>query len=228
MTKKIIIILCLSMLMCAKSSYAVIDPIAKVQSVLELAKELKNKANEYAKKKRDLEKRAKQGFEAGKGCFSNPLKCDKDAYKALGIDAAGFVKRKIKDIKVMSGSALAKGDLSKIKSESLITDVMQTYIYKRGQGKDIKKLSKNRKDNNAVVTDELSTMFAKGITTRNSIQKEDGKLYKKDFQNDNLEEILYAQDVVAIFTDSRLARILELRAYMIGAEATAELTQQSK
>ena len=228
MIKKFVIILLLFQLICVKNSYAVIDPLAYVQSALELYKEWENKVQEAEKYKRDLEKRAKQGFEHGMNCYANPIKCAPEAYKALGKDATGFVKDKIKEVKVMSGSGLGAGDLIKQASEDLMKDVEQSYIYKRGQGQDLKNLRANRRNNNAVVTDELATMFAKGITTRNSIQEEDGKLYQTEFKNDNLDEVLHAQMVVGIVTDSRLARILELRAYMVGAEATAELTRQNR
>ncbi|MBO5038654.1 MAG: hypothetical protein J6C85_04280 [Alphaproteobacteria bacterium] len=228
MTKKLLIVLLLSLLFYTKSSYAVIDILAQIQTGMELYKEAENKVHEVEKLKSDIEKRAKQGFSAASNCFKNPTKCDPNSFKALGIDAPGFVTDKIKEISVMPGSTLGKGDLSKKAGKDMMTDVEKSYIYKRGQGKDLEKLRQNRRDNNAVVTDELATMFAKGITTRNSIQAEDGKLYQTEFKKDNIDEILKAQNVVGIVTDSRLARILELRAYMVGAEATAELTRQNR
>lgn len=218
----------LSLLSCPKSSYAVIDPLAYIQTGMELYKEAENKVQEVQKMKQDLEKRAKQGFTAALNCFKNPMKCDPNAFKALGINAPGFVTNKIKEFRTMPGSPLKEGDLSKKASQDLMTGIRGSYIYQRGQGDDLEKLRQNRRDNNAVVTDELAIMFAKGMTTRNSIQTEDGKLYQTEFKNDNIEEILKAQNVVGIVTDSRLARILELRAYMVGAEATAELTRQHR
>ena len=122
---------------------------------------------------------------------------------------------------------LKKGDLKKKSDKSLAQTVETSYIYQRGQGDDIEKTSKNRRLINAVVADDAA-LFAKGVSARQSILVEDGSLYQVEFKKNNIDEILNAQNIVAIATQQRLNRILELRAYMASAGATAELTRQTR
>lgn len=123
---------------------------------------------------------------------------------------------------------LKKGDLKKKSDKSLAQTVEISYIYQRGQGDDIEKTSKNRRLINAVVADDAALLFAKGVSARQSILVEDGSLYQVEFKKNNIDEILNAQNIVAIATQQRLNRILELRAYMASAGATAELTRQTR
>ena len=123
---------------------------------------------------------------------------------------------------------LKKGDLKKKSDKSLAQTVETSYIYQRGQGDDIEKTSKNRRLINAVVADDAALLFAKGVSARQSILVEDGSLYQVEFKKNNIDEILNAQNIVAIATQQRLNRILELRAYMASAGATAELTRQTR
>lgn len=228
MKKKLFLTLLLSSFISAQSAYAVFDIMAAIQSGLELYKDIENKIQELQKLAADIEKRAKQGFAAASSCFKNPTDCDAGAFLALGMDAQNYVDNKIAEFRVMPGAEeLQKGDINKKSSENLMETVRTSYIYKRGQGKDLENLRKNRRGNNAVVTDEVAILFAKGATTRHSIMEEDGELYKTKFDNNNVDEILQAQNLVEIATVSRMARILELKSYMIGAEATVELTRQS-
>lgn len=227
MKKKLCIALFLSVFTFTPKAYAVLDIMATVQSGLELYKDVENKVQEIQKKIADIEKRARQGFAAGANCFSNPLSCDANALSALGLDAPGYIT-KIKEFRVMPGAeALQSDDINKKAAEGLMDTVKTSYIYKRGQGDDLNKLRENRRGNNAVITDEVALLFAKGATTRHSVMEEDGSLYQTKFNKDNVDEILAAQNKVGIATVSRLARILELRAYMVGAEATAEMTRQN-
>ena len=70
-------------------------------------------------------------------------------------------------------------------------------------------------------------MVSVNINGKN-ILVEDGSLYQSEFKNENMDEILNAQNIVAIATEQRLNRILEMRAYMTSAGSTAELTQQTR
>ena len=66
------------------------------------------------------------------------------------------------------------------------------------------------------------------MATRHNIQNEaDEDVYTHDFKQNNIEEILSAQNISCIMSANRLARIVELRAHMVGAEASASLTEQS-
>ena len=58
--------------------------------------------------------------------------------------------------------------------------------------------------------------------------KERIHLYEPFFHHYYIDEILNALNIVAIATQQRLNRILELRAYMASAGATAELTRQTR
>ncbi len=227
MKKKLFIALFLSIFIYTREAYAIFDIMAKVQSVLELYKDVENKVQENLKKLRDIEKRARQGFDVANSCFKNPTKCDYKSLEALGKDSESYVKS-LTEIHVMPGAdELKKGDLQKKAEKGLAQNVKDSYIYKRAQGEDIKNTSENRRQINAVVADDAALLFAKGVSARQSILVEDGSLYQNDFNNENIDEILNAQNIVSIASEQRLNRILELRAYMVGASSTAAMTEQT-
>lgn len=226
--KKLCIALFLSLFVYTREAYAIFDIMAKVQSALELYKDVENKVQQYTKKLRDIEKRARQGFDLASSCYKNPKQCDPKALEAFAKDSESYVKS-MKEIRVMPGAEeLKKGDLKKKSDKSLAQTVETSYIYQRGQGDDIEKTSENRRLINAVVADDAALLFAKGVSARQSILVEDGSLYQVEFKKNNIDEILNAQNIVAIATQQRLNRILELRAYMASAGATAELTRQTR
>ncbi len=228
MKKKVWVILFLSMFVYTREAYAIFDIMATVQSILERYKDVENKVQEYQKKLRDVEKRARQGFDLASNCYKNPTKCDAKAIEAFSKDSESYVKS-LKEIKVMPGAEeLKEGDLKKKSDSSLAQTVENAYIYKRGQGQDIEKTAENRRYLNAIVADDTALLFAKGVSARQSILVEDGSLYQSEFKNENMDEILNAQNIVAIATEQRLNRILEMRAYMTSAGSTAELTQQTR
>ncbi len=228
MKKKIFLILFFSLFVYTREAYAIFDIMAKVQSVLEYYKDIENKVQEYQKKLRDVEKRARQGFDLASNCYKNPTKCDAKAIEAFAKDSESYVKS-LKEVKVMPGAEeLKEGDLKKKSDSSLAQTVENTYIYQRGQGQDIEKTAENRQYLNAIVADDTALLFAKGVSARQSILVEDGSLYQSEFKNENMDEILNAQNIVAIATEQRLNRILEMRAYMTSAGSTAELTQQTR
>lgn len=228
MRKKLCIALVLSLFMYTREAYAILDIMAKVQSVLEQAEDYKNKIQEYAKKLRELEKRARQGFELAKSCYKNPKSCDTKALETWGKDAKQFYVETMDEIRVMPGAEeLSDGDLNEKLDVSLIKTIQNTYIYHRGQGKDLENLNENRRQLNAILSDDTALLFAKAVATRQSILMEDGSLYQQNFKNNNIDEILSAQNVVDIATQQRLNRILELRAYMISGAAAAEMSTQT-
>lgn len=228
MRKKLCIALVLSLFMYTREAYAILDIMAKVQSVLEQAEDYKNKIQEYAKKLRELEKRARQGFELAKSCYKNPKSCDTKALETWGKEAKQFYVETMDEIRVMPGAEeLSDGDLNEKLDVSLIKTIQNTYIYHRGQGKDLENLNENRRQLNAILSDDTALLFAKAVATRQSILMEDGSLYQQNFKNNNIDEILSAQNVVDIATQQRLNRILELRAYMISGAAAAEMSTQT-
>lgn len=228
MRKKLCILLFFSLITYTREAYAIFDIMAKVESALELYKDVENKVQEVQKKLRDIEKRARQGFEMASNCYKNPTKCDPKALKSFAEDSESYVTS-LTEIKVMPGAEeLKEGDLKKKSDSSLAQTVKNTYIYQRGQGQDIDKTEENRRYINAIIADDTALLFAKGVSARQSILVEDGSLYQAEFKNENMDEILNAQNVVAIATEQRLNRVLEMRAYMTSAGATAELTQQSR
>ena len=228
MRKKLCIALVLSLFMYTREAYAILDIMAKVQSALEQAEDYKNKIQEYAKKLRELEKRARQGFELAKSCYKNPKSCDTKALETWGKDAKQFYVETMDEIRVMPGAEeLSDGDLNEKLDVSLIKTIQNTYIYHRGQGKDLENLNENRRQLNAILSDDTALLFAKAVATRQSILMEDGSLYQQNFKNNNIDEILSAQNVVDIATQQRLNRILELRAYMVSGAAAAEMSTQT-
>lgn len=67
--KKLCIALFLSLFVYTREAYAIFDIMAKVQSALELYKDVENKVQQYTKKLRDIEKRARQGFDLASSCY---------------------------------------------------------------------------------------------------------------------------------------------------------------
>lgn len=226
MKKKLLTALFISIFAFTREAYAVFDIMAQLQSALEQYKDMENKLEEMQKKLRDIEKKARQGFDAAKGCVTNPVNCNIDGLLTFAETAA--VLNKTVGFYVMDGAtALKSGDLSKVSEEALSDSVVEGYIFKRGQNKDLQKADKNSAGLNAVIAQDVATLFAKSISLRMSIIKEDGELYQKEFKNENKEEILNAQNIVSIASQRRLNHILMLKAYMISGPATAQLQQQN-
>lgn len=214
----------------ARPAHAIFDVMAILESGLEYKQEFEHRVKEIQKFKDDQLKRLKQGFEMAKSCFKNPEKCASGEmlkYFDPEKNQTTYVK-KVNQIFTMPGSKMGSGDIVKTSQESLDVDVEKTYIYKRGRGNDLKETKKNRDNINKTVANETALMFAKGATTRHSIQgEEDSTLYPDIGDKNNMDEILQAQARVTTLTNSRVARIVELRANMISSESAAELTQQS-
>ena len=103
MKKKLCIALFLSLFVYTREAYAIFDIMAKVQSALELYKDVENKVQQYTKKLRDIEKRARQGFDLASSCYKNPKQCDPKALEAFAKDSESYVKS-MKEIRVMPGA----------------------------------------------------------------------------------------------------------------------------
>lgn len=242
MKKRLFLALFLSLFMYSRAAYAIFDIPAIVQAALEFKTEVENKIKEIEKLKDDIEKRVKQGFALASNCFKSLSSksisgCDIKGMKDFYDDAKNLkegVITRIKEFPVMPAADKLKEDMNNMKQQMADTYqnlVRKAYIFKKG-GKDLERLRENRNNLNAIITDEVSMLFAKAATTRHSIQTEESgdkenETYKTEFKQNNLDEILAAQNSVGILTNSRLARIVELRAFMNSAPATSEMMQHS-
>lgn len=218
MKKGLLMILLLTFFLYSKEAYAITDIMAKVESWLKEVEDVKNQAEAFAKKVQDEYIKARQGFNSVDNCFSNPSKCG-EAF----IDATIAVK----GVRAV-GKELQSGDLVNKSPKKLADSIRKDGTYKKGQGDDIKRRNIKEKENNAVVTDNIAILFAKGIVTHQSIRLEDKDLYEVTFDNNNMDEILYAQSRIAMNSKRRIAHILELRSYMYNAEALKELMQYNR
>lgn len=222
MKKKIYIAALLSLFAFADNAYAVLDFPAILQSGLKLKADAENYITQIDKLRQDAQKTLRQGFELGKNCFSNPVKCYKDANN-LKHNAENALEG-IRSV----GSELKNNDLMRKDPKKLADSIIKDGTYKKGQGEDIVRRAASEAVNNAIVTDLLAVLFAKGIVTRQNILIEDKELYNRDFDKDSIEEILFAQNTLTLNSNKRVARILELRTFMFNAQAIKELTQYNR
>jgi len=230
MRKIIILILFMSFFTYSHTAHAIFDVPACIESVLEYKAEIEHKILEIEKKLKDIETRARQGFEVTKNCFRNPLKCNP-------VELTRFLNKANEDLKgrqkVHSAWGFSiggsMGDADNAGQEDLLNAVAVDYVYNRGQGNDLVNVSSNRKDINEVVYKEIALLFAKGASTHNDLQNESDKdLYFSKFENNNIDEILNAQGRITLVTAARLARVLEFRSSMISSAATAEMSLQNQ
>lgn len=242
MKKRFFLALLISLFVYSRAAYAIFDVAAAVQTGLELKTEIENKVKEVMKLKDDIEKRIKQGFSMLSNCFKSVSSggisgCDIKGMQKFYDDATAMQKgivTRIKEFPVMPAAEKLKEDMNNTKkqmADAYQNTVRKAYIFKKGAD-DLKRVRENRDNLNAVITDEVSMLFAKGATTRHSIQTEENgdeenEKYTKEFTQNNLDEIIAAQNSVGMLTDSRLARILELRACMNSAPATSEMMQHT-
>lgn len=208
-----IMLLSLFFVIHTSNAYAVTDIMAKIQSVLEEVERYKKQAEQYTKQLLDAEKRARQGFDMAKGCLANPVGC------ATNMAMDYFTTGAIAGFPSISGS---KGDILKEDADKM-EDAVKNTEYKRGGSDSIEAVNKNRKENNAVVTDNIAILFAKAAVTKQAIYKEGEEIYTREFDN-TMESILKAQGNVELSSNYRISRILELRAYMNSGQGVAGLT----
>ena len=220
MRNKFFIIVFISMFCVASPAYAIIDIVATIQSILETVKEVETKVETITKKIKDGYRRAAEGFQAASSCFSNPKNC--------GLNALGKLSQNlrrpgaIKGIKFIKGANL-DGDLIKKDASEMDKNIIKAYAYTRGTGDDINKAGDKRDQIQGAVADELAVLFAKGMVVQQMIKNEkEEDLYQANI-SENQSEILSAQNNLALVSQARLSRILELRSYMQGANATLEL-----
>lgn len=223
MKSKIYIAIFIYMLAFATPAYAIVDIMATVQTVLEKVTEIKTKVEIIQKKITDVYKRAAEGFEAASSCFANPLQCGLRV-----VDRAA--NNMIEGIRTVPGTEeLASGDIVVQASEELEQAVIEGYSYVRGAeaGKDLARDAEKSDQLQGVMADEMAILFAKGMATRQMIRNEDGsEVYKLDGA-DNQETVIASQNKLMLTSQERLNRILELKAYIQGAQSTSEMGRYS-
>ncbi len=219
MKKRIYIIMLLSLFAFAGNAYAVMDAMGILQSTLKYYQDYQNFKEQAAKKITDTTKTLRQGFQIDANCFANP----KDCYTNIS-------QIKHANEKAIEGirSFVPDKDLMKEKPQDLVEAIVSGGTFKKGQGKDIDRRAEFAAKNNAVVTDILATLFAKGIVTRQSILYENQEQYNREFKENNMDEILFAQNTLTLTSSKRIAQILELRTFMHNAQAIKELTQYNR
>ncbi len=222
MKKRVFLLLIFSLLVYSKNVYAILDPMATLQSGLKLKQTIENQIQEAVKIIQDAEKTVRQGFAMATNCFANPLKC----YDEVS-NFAKDTKTKIDGIRTVGGE-LQSGDLMKKDAEKLAESIKEDGTYKKGTGDDISRRDQLKQENNAIVIDNIAILFAKGMVTKQNLMQEDTELYNRDFENDNMDELIFAQGTLLRNSDARIARILELRSYMFQAQAVKELMQYNR
>lgn len=222
MNKKLLIALIFSMFLYTKEAYAVFDFIAAIQSQVESVEKFYTKIMEGYKKAIEKYTRLQRGFDTAMKCVKNPRSC---AGQLAGIGNS-----------ISNITTVFKKEGSNPFSETSVQDLdsqARKEIFVSGED-DISKISERDKKYNNVVIAEISTLWAKGVSTRQSIMKEeDNKIYKKfesssSGENTSMEDILFAQNSLTLESAKRVNRILELRSYMISAPAILEMTIQNK
>lgn len=226
-SKFYIAVLLITFLLCGKNAYAIFDPMATVESALELKDEIVTQVQEVQKFISDTQKRIKQGYAMATSCFKNPLNCGLKAATSLITDGKDGYKT-IKMFPMMDGAvALLDKDLTKVKSEDVSNIVKETYIY-HDQKESLSKLRENRDQINSVVANQSAILFAKGAMMKTRLKNEESaEIYEDPSEKKQDDSIQYLQGKLDITNATRLARIVELKAYMLHAQATSELTQQS-
>lgn len=223
----LIIALITSLLLYQKEAYAIFDPMATIETALELKDEVVTKVQEVQKLKSDLEKSVKQGYALASSCFKNPVKCGLKGITGLSKNGS----KRIKMFPMMPGAVeILDKDLTKIKSEDVSDVVRSTYIYKQGK-KSLVNLRENRDNINSVIANSAAILFAKGEMIRTMLHNEkEDEIYEDpsaNGQGGTVDTIKYLQSKLEIINNTRLAHIIELKAHILDAQYTAELTQQS-
>ncbi len=225
MKKKFYIIVFLSIFTFVQPAYAIIDIMAMVQSALELKKEIETKVQTIRKKVSDVKKRAVQGYKAGANCFANPKQCGLDVLTDLTNTKKENEITGIRTLK--EAKELASNDIVKKASEKIEKNAIEAYTYVKGTGDDLKKLSIKRKYVNSIIADETAILFAKGAYVRQMIRDENAEeIYPSKIEN-QLSDIVAAHNALAIKSQERLVRILELKSYMSGAQTNADLAKHT-
>ena len=220
----LIIVLFMTPLLYPKKACAIFDPMATVETALELKDEVVTKVQEVQKFKNDLEKRYKQGYALATSCFKDPKNCGLKGIESISKDGITSIKM----FPMMPGAldSLDK-DITKIKSEDVSNVIHLTYTYVQGDDS-LKNTRENRANIGSVVANQAAILFAKGAMIKTRLQKEeDSEIYEDSSKYDQVDSIKYLQSKLDIMNNTRLAHILELKAYMLNAQFTAEMTQQN-
>lgn len=223
MIKRLIIALVFSLFVYTREAYAVFDFIATLESQLENVPKKLGKGQEIMKKVTDTYTRAKRGFDAANGCIKNPRSCFAKFLTVTG--QAGLTK-----IALMEGVDIEpNANLLEISSDEFTEKLEEGGVYKKGQDDTIAKNQELKAQNNAVVVNDIASLWAKSISTRQEILKEnDDEQYKEALSDTaDMEKLLASQQTLSLLSAKRVNRILELQSYMISGQSTHELKGHS-
>ena len=214
--KKIYWTLLFSLVLYSGNAYATIDIWAKIMSAIQKGVEVKTQVLQYKQEATNMGNKLKT---IG-GCFGNPGSCNISSLTSFANDGYSTIKKSPVLGPSLTGNVQSAEDTDK--------GVRDSGIYKKGPNS-IANTRKYKDNLDSVVADEAAILFAKAATAKLRIIEEDSSdLYVDPSGNNSMDEILNAQNQIEIITQSRLARILELRAYMSAAQATAELSTQTQ
>ena len=219
MKKYLIIALFLSFMFVTKETYAIVDIASTVQTVMEKGQTLKKKVEEFKSRIEEEIKKLKQWAE-NMGCSAVSSLC--------GINKNTEDVKPITGVAALSGSGLDEGNISKKDPRENREKISKAHKTKFGAGDSLVQQKAKDEEVNQLLVEEISRQYAKSMAVHQSIMNENGAelypydgLMKGDETND--EGIISAQNSVALKSQTRLTRILELRAYMITSVDTAEL-----
>jgi hypothetical protein len=208
-----------------QNAHAVFDIMAFIISEMSRAQAV---MEEVAAKKEEWEKAkttATRGFGATKQCFGNPKNCNLNEFVALSEDDT--IKSVTYLVEGKNGSFTK--DLTSVSAEKLMDD-LDDAIYQRGEKKSLEKLQNLKKKKQVTTATELSTLFAKGAVTHQLIFNESDDQYRLESgsaaDEGNIEKILTAMDNIELTSTARVARILELRSYMVSVPAIESISRQ--
>ena len=222
MSKVIKILMVSFLIMHTTNAYATFDLPSAVSSTLEKVEDIKQDILGFYNQVMQAQQDITEGWKNVQSCIKADVKGCKNALGNMQ-----NVEGQISVINVLPETGLDKvGD----KDSREIIEGIKNAIYVAGEGNSIENAQKQLKANNAMLADDVATLFAKGTAYRQKILKDgvEESNYHDFKEDDTLEYILKEKARMRISSAERIARIIELRAYMIGIPATSELTKYQK
>lgn len=214
------------LIMYTTNAYATFDYQTAVFTASEKFQNMKEKVLSVKQKIEQAKMDISEGWKNVQSCSSFNVKGCMAAGKSLQ-DLDGEYGDQLNTIFVLPETGLEKVE---DKNSQEIIDGIRNAIYVAGEG-DSLEAARNKLDaNNAMLADDVATLFAKSTASRQRILKDGVKeaSYQEIGADMELEKILKSKAEQRIDTITRIARIIELRAYMIGVPATSELTMYVK
>lgn len=227
MSKFLKILIVSSLIMYTANAYATFDFISNLSAYSEKVEDIKQKYLSYANAIEQAKTDVTKGYEGVRKCTSGNVSGCMNAGQSIK-ELKGEYGDQIASIAVLPGSGL---DTIQNKNAQEIIDNTKKAIYVANQGNSIENANQRAAANNIMLADDIATLFAKSTASRQRILKDgtdDKETYStKDPFNDkhsDTQTMIQGKARQRLNSISRIARIIELRAYMIGIPATSELT----